>query len=235
MVIEDELIIAEDMKLMLERLDYEVVCIAMDYNEAFDFLNHSVPDILLTDIALGLGKDGVDLAKRVREEYRLPIVFVTSYSDRSTLERAKTVKPDGFLVKPFESKDVYAAIEIAISNFRSTPMEPANRIESVNGNSIFVKDGSELIKIEFEGLNWIKCEGNYLELHQCGRRNVVRCSLNDFMEKLPSNKFLRVHKSHAVNITKIASVSGKFIHIGSDQIPLGRNFRGELLLKLNTV
>ncbi|MCK4699964.1 MAG: response regulator, partial [Bacteroidales bacterium] len=166
LVVEDELIIAEDIRMMLENLGYKVIGTAPGYSEAIELMNKNLPDVVLIDILLAGEKDGITLAEIIREEYNLPFIFITSHSDTATVERAKSVHPDGYLVKPFEKKDLYTSIEIAFSNFIS---KEETEVEDENSfflkDSIFIRKDYLLIKIRFDELKWVKSDGNYLELY----------------------------------------------------------------------
>jgi len=81
------------------------------------FLENSSPDAVILDINLGSQMDGIEIAHLINKTCQVPFVFLTSYSDRETLEKAKLVKPWGYIVKPFNEKTVLATLEIAISNF----------------------------------------------------------------------------------------------------------------------
>src|SRR6187402_3834344 len=97
LVIEDELIIAEDMCNMLSNMGYGIVGNAMDYDEAIGFLEAEKPDLVLLDVNLGGKKDGIDLAEVINANYEVPFIFTTSYSDSVTLERAKKTNPINYL------------------------------------------------------------------------------------------------------------------------------------------
>lgn len=119
LIIEDEIIIAEDMRIMLESLGYAVIGTALDFDQGLELISNETPDIVLTDISLNSDKDGVDIAKEVRANFDLPLIFITSHSDQKTLERVKEVQHIGYLVKPFDKKELYTSIEIALSNYVS--------------------------------------------------------------------------------------------------------------------
>lgn len=239
LLIEDELIIAEDMRMMLEGLGYEVAGIAADYTEALELLENQKPDIVLADIMLGGSKDGVDLAKEIRSKYELPLIFATSHSDKATLERAKEVKPNGYLVKPFDEKDLFAAIEVALANFTGTEINSEEPDGGKEGmlvhDSVYVKERYHFVKVDLNELLWIMVDGNYLELHTENKRYVIRSSLRDFLDKLHIQRFHRVHKSYAVNLERIDAVNSEGVIVGEATIPMGRNFRDDLLQKLNTI
>lgn len=102
LIVEDELIIAQDMIDILEKMGYEVMENAMDAEETFEILSKDTPDLILLDINLSGGRDGIDIAKEINEKYKIPFIFTTSYTDGLTIERAKEVKPLNYLVKPFK-------------------------------------------------------------------------------------------------------------------------------------
>jgi len=110
LIVEDELIIAEDMSNMLSNMGYTIVGIAMDFEEAITLLNEDKPDLILLDVNLGGKKDGINLAEEINLTYNIPFIFTTSYSDTATLERAKKTNPVNYLVKPFKSEQLFTAI-----------------------------------------------------------------------------------------------------------------------------
>lgn len=119
LIVEDEPLIAENIAMYLNNHDYEVAGIAYDYEEAILKLEQEKPDIVLLDINLEGERDGIDVGKFIHEKMGIPFVFLSSYSDKSTLERAKHIQPSGYLVKPFHEKSLMATLEISLSNFAS--------------------------------------------------------------------------------------------------------------------
>jgi DNA-binding LytR/AlgR family response regulator len=229
LIVEDELIIAEDIKRMLIELQYEVIGVARDIKSAMDKLAAEVPDIALVDIKLRNGDNGIELGKTIKEKFGIPIIFVTSHSDRTTLGNAKLINPDGYIVKPFEKADLYTSIEVAVFNFHSrskaVPSDSRNIPENVVFNdSIFIRKDYMLIKIKFDDLKWIKSEDNYLELNCISNKHMIRSTLKDFIEKLPSTVFLQVHKSFCINIKYINAINKTSVWISKVEIPIGRAY-----------
>ncbi len=229
LIVEDELIIAEDMKGMLREMEYEVIGMAGDCGEAEEILAHDIPDLALIDIHLRSGDDGITLAKSIRDKYQIPIIFITSYSDKTTVERAKQVRPEGYIVKPFEKADLYTAIEIALFNY-SNPLRSGAGVEKeetesvVIRDSIFIRKDYMLIKVRFDDLIWIRSELNYLELHCRENKHLVRSTLKDFLEKLPSEMFFQVHKSYCINVKHVTAIDHNNIFLNDVQIPIGRSY-----------
>jgi DNA-binding NarL/FixJ family response regulator len=117
LIVEDEPAIAENISLYLDNNDFEVSAIAYDSDDAFLQLKTNTPDAVILDINLESEKDGIDIANYINQYYQLPFLFLTSYSDKNTLDRAKQVKPSGYIVKPFNERTLLASLEIGISNY----------------------------------------------------------------------------------------------------------------------
>jgi DNA-binding NtrC family response regulator len=114
LVVEDEAVVALDVEDRLRRLGHEVVGTADSSAGALALAAEVRPDLVLMDIALRDGGDGIAAAERLRAELAVPVVFVTAFADVDTLERAKRVSPHGYIVKPFDERDLRATIEIAL-------------------------------------------------------------------------------------------------------------------------
>ncbi len=117
LVVEDEVFIAKDIQSSLIKMGYDVPAIAYDSESALDKIYQISPDLVLLDITIRGTKDGIEVAEIINEKHKLPFIFLTSHSDRTTLERAKQARPSGYLVKPFKDKDLMSTIEIAIFNW----------------------------------------------------------------------------------------------------------------------
>jgi DNA-binding NarL/FixJ family response regulator len=134
LIVEDEPIIAENISMYLNNHDFIVSGIAYDDEEAKSQLEMNTPDAVLLDINLDSESDGIEIADYINRRFQLPFLFLTSYADKETLDRAKEVKPWGYVVKPFNEKTLLASLEIAISNFalRSNQQVPFLSLEKIN-------------------------------------------------------------------------------------------------------
>jgi DNA-binding NarL/FixJ family response regulator len=116
LIVEDEPLIAVDIEQVLTDINYEVSAIAFTVDEALHQLQNNTPDAVLLDINLDDEKDGIYIAEIIHQQYQIPFIFLTSHADRHTLDRAKKTNPAGYIVKPFDEKDVLAGLEIALYN-----------------------------------------------------------------------------------------------------------------------
>lgn len=119
LIAEDEPVIAADLQSCLRRLGYDVVATPDNGQEALEQALTLQPDLVLLDIVLGGGIDGIQVATRLGAESEIPVVFVTSHADERTLRRARETAPFGYVLKPFEPRALQAAIEIALHRSRS--------------------------------------------------------------------------------------------------------------------
>lgn len=118
-IIEDELIIAKDTQFMLENEGYEVPKPITSAKNAIEQIIETNPDLLLTDIRLNDTKTGIDIAKELKEnDLDIPIIYITSYTDFSTVEEAKSTSPYGFIVKPYKEEELFITIDIAIHHHK---------------------------------------------------------------------------------------------------------------------
>lgn len=136
LIVEDEPIIARNIAVYLNNNDFVVSGIAYDDEEAIVQLKENTPDAVLLDINLDCETDGIEIAEYINRRVNIPFLFLTSYADKETLERAKKTEPSGYVVKPFNEKALLASLEIAISNFakRSNQQIPFIHIEKINSH-----------------------------------------------------------------------------------------------------
>lgn len=114
LVVEDEGIIAKDIAYMLETLVYEVVAIVTSGEDAITAAEKLVPDLILMDIMLSGRLNGIETAVKVQHEMGIPVVFLTAHSDERTLQKAVSVEAYGYLLKPFDERELHSTIELVL-------------------------------------------------------------------------------------------------------------------------
>ncbi|OUC14808.1 MAG: hypothetical protein B0A82_10820 [Alkalinema sp. CACIAM 70d] len=119
LVVEDEPIIAMDLRRRLLHLNYGVVGITDSAEAAIALVEETRPDLILMDICLNGVMAGIDIADQIRSIHNVPIIFLTAHGDPTTFEQAKTVSPFGYVIKPFSNKDLITTIEIAMSKYQA--------------------------------------------------------------------------------------------------------------------
>jgi CRP-like cAMP-binding protein/DNA-binding NarL/FixJ family response regulator len=114
LVVEDEAIVAVDIDECLQTLGYRVCGTAASADEAFDLAGKHKPDLVLMDIILRGEEDGIQAAERIKSVHDVPVVFLTAHADKATLDRAKITEPYGYVLKPFNERELRTVVEIAL-------------------------------------------------------------------------------------------------------------------------
>ena len=114
LIVEDEGILAMDLKDTLEKLGYYVSAVASSGEEAVELAAERRPDLILMDIVLNGAMDGIEAANKIRSTLKVPVIYLTAYADEDTVKRAKITEPFGYLVKPYNDKELEAALEVAL-------------------------------------------------------------------------------------------------------------------------
>ena len=153
LIVEDEPPIAQEIQFILESEGYDVVGIAHSSTKALDLIASRNPDIALLDISIKGDKNGVDLAHIINEKYKIPFVFVTSFSDKLTLEKVKDTYPYGYIVKPYKDKDLAPALEVALLRFdsSSSPKFPSREELNKSMNNKITKQEFTILKEMWSG------------------------------------------------------------------------------------
>ncbi len=225
LIVEDNRIAAEDIASDLEDMGYEVVGKAIDVDQAVAHLEQESPDLVLVDINLGSDesdRSGIDLAEMINQKYKLPFIYMTGYSDVATVSKAKHTNPHAYLTKPIKRKELYANIEVAFSS---------------SANYLLIKDGHSHRKIKLKDILWLQADGNYKKIYTQADKFPItaRMSMEELEDKLPSHRFLRIHKSYIVNIEYIDAVKGDSIQVTEQLLPVGRAYLERVQKALNIV
>ena len=136
LVVEDESIVALDIERRLKSLGYQVIGHVLSGEEAVVRADEERPDLVLMDIHLKGRMDGIEAAQKIRRLYDIPVIYITAYSDEATLERAKVTEPFGYILKPFQEREIHSAIEMAIYKHRAEQELRAAKEAAVEGYRI---------------------------------------------------------------------------------------------------
>lgn len=174
LVVEDESIVAMDIKNRLETMDYEVPAVVSSGEEAVEKAALTLPDLILMDIVLKEEMDGIQAAQIIKDNYNIPVLYLTAYSDEKTLKRAKITGPFGYIIKPFEDRELHSAIEIALykhemeTKLRANEKWLSTTLESI-GEAVITTDEKGYITFmnptaqKITGWNQEEAIGNPLE------------------------------------------------------------------------
>ncbi|WP_226389962.1 LytR/AlgR family response regulator transcription factor [Penaeicola halotolerans] len=242
LIVEDEVFISENLQEILELIGFTNIEIANSANQTVKAIKKTRPDVVFMDIKLKGDKDGIELGEIVKKMVDVPIIYVTSYSDPEILERAKRINPAGFIVKPFNSNDIHAMVEIVLFNAKNrpssvdAPMPGATDPAFLVNEAVFIKNDTNFEKVRHKDILYIEANGNMVTVKSRNKDFVLRKSMKEMEDKLPSQQFLRIQKSYIVQLDAIELLNTKEVTLDNGmKVPVGRQYYNALLAKLNTI
>ncbi|HEU5146192.1 MAG TPA: response regulator [Chryseosolibacter sp.] len=228
LVVEDSALIAEDIAYKLGKHHFEVVEIFDKGEDAIEFLKKNTPDLVLLDIRLAGALDGISTGYIIQNNYSLPIIYLSDLADAETLKRAKQTRPSNYLTKPFNEADLVRAIDLAFSNFSyQRPATSAN-----TADHIFVKSDQSFVRIALSDILYLHADRSYCNIVTEDKTYVQAVSMNHVFDQINNQDFVRIHRSHVVNIRKITAIDGNVVKLGEHSIEMSKGMREELLSRL---
>jgi DNA-binding LytR/AlgR family response regulator len=203
----------------------ELVTECNDASEALDSLNTTQVDLLLLDIEMP-DMTGLDLIRKLGNNKPL-IIFTTAKTDYAV--EAFELNVVDYLVKPIALPRFKQAIEKAQETIDSNKQE----VKVEEQAFVFVKDNGVLKRIAIDDILFLEAMGDYVKVHTLQKFHVVHATLKSIEEKLPSSKFIRVHRSYIVAINKIDYIQEGTISIGKTTIPVADTHKSNLNKRLN--
>jgi DNA-binding LytR/AlgR family response regulator len=213
-ICEDEILIAEHLKMIIKSFGYEVVGMVHNKKDMLDLLARSKPDIALVDIRMEGRYDGIEVGEEILTHYNFPVIYITAHSDSEIIQKALKTKPGGYIIKPFKAMDIFTAINIALENFTDTKTH----------QFIIIKDGYKSVKLFHHEILFLKSDNNYVEIYTHKNRYIERSSLEGMLTDFKADNFIKVHRSYAVNLNHIAEVKANEIMIEDYVIPISRKY-----------
>jgi DNA-binding LytR/AlgR family response regulator len=203
----------------------ELVAECSDTMEAYNYLNSGHVDLMFLDIEMP-GMTGIELTKKLGNKKSL-IIFTTAKTDYAV--EAFELNVVDYLVKPVSLSRFLQAVEKAKEAFDSNKQEV--KIEAQE--FVFVKDNGILKKLNVDDILYLEAMGDYVKVHTAQKFHVLHSTLKSIEEKLPPNKFLRIHRSYIVSLQKIDFIQDGIINIGKANIPVAETYRSALNKRLN--
>ncbi|WP_299706584.1 response regulator [uncultured Pontibacter sp.] len=245
LIAEDDVVIAQNLSLSLESMGYQVCQAVSSGEELLLQVHQHQPDLIILDITLDGKLDGIETAALLAKSTRVPFIFMTAFSDKETIDRAKQTNPHAYLVKPFDARTLQSSIELAIHNASTrqlqpeqaavVPTQPTDTVEADNflvHDALFVKVRNRLEKVMLEDIVWAEAQDIYCNIKTRTHLHLVSQSLKNLEQRLPASQFMRIHRSYIVQLTAIEAIEDNNILIGGKQIPIGNTHRDALLKRL---
>jgi len=220
LTIEDDLLIAEDLKQKLTQLGYQVLGNVTNCEEALAFIQARTPDLIIVDIMIEGEKDGIETVNEIYKHLLCPVIYLTANSESSTVKRALATHPAAFLIKPFKMSEFAINIDLAIENFREH--FPSTLQDAAVNDSIFVPDKFLYHRVYKSDILFIEAEGAYIKIVTHDKSHQLTTNLKNFEAQFNHPNFYRVSRKHLINIAKVHRINGNVLYLkgGQNEYPI---------------
>ncbi len=240
LVVEDNIVQAHTLRLLLTRLGHTLTGVVASAIEAEALFLADPPDLLLLDVRLHGGDDGIVLGGFLVRSRPVPLIFVTAYADQPTFERAREAGPFAFLSKPYDELLLARTIDLAVRNFQSATPPPVVAIGGaadgwLSAEVLYLREHNRHVRVVLREVVRIEADNQYVHLHTTGPKYTQRTTLRELEEQLPTDQFVRVHRSWLVRLGAIEEVAYTegVLRVGGVVVPLARSCRNELRQRLS--
>ena len=226
LIVEDEILIAHTIQRYLEAKGYNVIGIAISYEEAVELFSFHSPDLILIDIRLSGSKTGINFAQYLSAQAEVPpFIFLTSQLDSSSLSAAKETFPVGYLSKPIQKSSLYTTIEIALHNSKAKTSEEALTVSLSDGQKNHIIPINDILYMEVDHI--------YVKVTLAFNKQLIcRITLKELLDKIDHSQFVQTHRSFAVNIKRVSNWDIQHLFIEENRIPVSRSRKKEVLSML---
>jgi two-component system, LytTR family, response regulator LytT len=235
-VIEDDFYHLYDIKITLQELGYFVCGSSADVLTILDEVENLKPDLILMDIHLNGKQEGIALAKRIKNNHDVGVIFTSSDTTVSTMSEAIETNPITYITKPINKNDLLAALLLAEKKVATSSPEASI---SQNNNEIYIKSNNQLTKVLFSDILFAFADTkNYTTIQlQNEKKLVVRMSITQLSKELNHPNFIQTHRAYLVNWKHVNSISEatQEVVILNFRIPLGKTFKETVFKTLNII
>lgn len=224
LIVDDEPLAAEVLESHMGKfphLQLEGQCRNAD--EAIAFLNEHQVDVIFLDIQMPQ-TTGIEFMKQI-ESKRIPVVFVTAYPEYAV--EAFNLEALDYMVKPVSLDRFRQSIERLEELLRLKKSNEDDNVKMENGH-IFVKADSKFVKLGYDEILYVEAFADYVKIYTSinpDKRIITLQTMKNMENTLPADKFVRVHRSYIVSISKVTALSGTDVHIDKKSIPIGKNYK----------
>lgn len=228
LLLEDEVLVAADIKYMLEQSGFEVVGHVASGQEVSEMARTLKPDVALLDIEVQGPVNGIEAGRRIREEFGTPIIYLTKLDE--TYNMAKETAPHDFLPKPVDPERLKRSIELAVKSHQTNPGRDI--VVEING-VVYIKDTESKTRMNFDDILYFEADGSYCNIQSKVKRLMLSRSMGNVLDALHQIKggerFLQVNRSQAVNIHHVNKIQGNMLLIEDKTFHIGPTYREKVL------
>lgn len=233
LLLENELLLAEDLKGKLQDLGYAISHVRSG-EETLKILKKDIPDLAILDIEIDGDMDGLEVGSYIKNTYSIPIIYLTQFKDLQTFQKAKKAKPISYLTKPVNLWDLIRAIELSLEQSAiSVSKSDENYLLS---KAIYLKSEEQCFeKVSIENIYYLRAAGSYTEVHTTNKKFTFADNISYFEKKLLAPQLKRVHRSWIININHVDKIEENNLIINDEKIPIGKTYKKGVISVFNLI
>ena len=248
LIIEDEAVLGLYVSDLLESQGYDVLDVVDNGREALSVYQQNRVDLVLCDINLKGGWDGIETAQQLIAFKPVPVIYLTAFSDRDTIERAKNTFPAAYLTKPVRAENLNIAVELAIHNFiqaKTAVVSSEKKIDSsekeigretilLMDDHVFIKHNYQFVRIPLDEILMLEADNTHTHIITKAQKYTLRMTMGGTQQRLGYAPLVRVHRSYVINVRKITGFNDRELFIDTTIIPMGAQFRDDFMKHFKT-
>lgn len=234
LIVEDELVTANDIQETLEKAGHQITAIAQNSKEALSSIKYTLPDLVLIDITLEDAVDGIATAKALLAQKQMPIIYLTANSETPTVQRAAQTCPAAYLLKPFRHRELAIQVELAYYNYQASQ---ETTINPFTAESLYLPFKSGHERIVKHDVLYIKAEGAYAKVFELDRDRLFTMNIGYLMQFFSTPNFYRLSRSYLINLDYVERVERNqlFIKGQASGLPFPETQYKELMQRLTVI
>ncbi len=223
LIVEDDVVIATDLKSKLEQLGHEVVGMATTGEKALAIYGEALPDLIFMDIKLDGAWDGIETVKQLRLKSKVPVIYLSDLTDATTIRRANETLFTEHLAKPFMLPHLKVAIQRVFFGREGT-----NNFAVVH-DAIFLKSGKDHYeKVALAAIAFLQADRAYCKVHTNDKVYHLSKSMKVVSEHLHQPYFVQIHRSCIVNIHHVTGIKGNMLEVLGHDLTIAEAYREEV-------
>jgi DNA-binding LytR/AlgR family response regulator len=235
LIVEDDMVVRANLEVILSEMGHEIVGFTDNAVDALVLFTVKSPHVVICDISINGTTNGIELAKKMHEIRKAPVLFLTAYSNEEFFNEAKLATPLAFISKPIEKVSFKRSVALAIEHSKSisgftTDKAPVEEC-------LYTRVGNRLKKLYIKDIEFVEVDGKYSALSIGQRMINCKISLKDLIDKLPREKFIQVNRNFVINMDMIEDIDmANFnVKMPSKDVPISRTFKDQLMDRIKLI
>lgn len=231
LIVEDQLMTAERLKATLEDHNFCVAEMVDTGERALEVVSRDI-DLILMDIQLAGELDGIATAKKINEQYKIPVIYLSDHTDDHTVDRAKETFPANYLSKPFKKGDLLRALELAFHNASQQKAFQQTKLS----DRIFIRTGSQSsTMVPYADILYLEADRAYSAVVTRSGKHTLSSSMGKVFDQFESPDFVRISRHHVVNISHITGIDGNQVVVGGKKLQMTDGYKKAVMDTLKVI